>query len=120
MSANGAVTISQPLWGTILINYENLINALMSLKDVNIIVLAHEQTVRDELTGSVTYTPLIGGQMKEKIGKDFEEVYYLEKKISGDKATYQMLTIGSSMKACRTTRELPAIVEPNFSKIYKD
>jgi len=87
MSANGAVTISQPLWGTILINYENLINALMSLKDVNIIVLAHEQTVRDELTGSVTYTPLIGGQMKEKIGKDFEEVYYLEKKISGDKAT---------------------------------
>lgn len=120
MSANGVATISQPLWGTMLTNNENLVSALLSLnKYANVIVIAHEQAVKDELTGMITYTPLIGGQMKEKIGKDFEEVYYLEKKVSGDKATYEMLTVGSSMKACRTSRDLPARVEPNFGKIYK-
>ncbi len=119
MSANGVVTISQPLWGTILTNNENLISALLNLKDVNIIIIAHEQADKDELTGAITYKPLIGGQMKEKIGKDFEEVYYMEKRVVGDKAVYEMLTVGNSMKACRTARDLPARVEPDFSKIYK-
>ena len=119
MSANGVATISQPLWGTILTNNENLISALLNLKGVNIIVIAHEQAIKDELTGAITYAPLIGGQFKEKIGKDFEEVYYMEKKVSGDKATYEMLTLGNSMKACRTSKSIPSRVEPDFSKIYK-
>lgn len=119
MSANGVVTISQPLWGTVLTNNENLISALLNLK-ANIIVIAHEQAVKDELTGQITYTPLIGGSFKEKIGKDFEEVYFLEKKVQGDKAVYEMLTVGNSMKACRTTRELPSRIPPDFSLIYKE
>ncbi len=119
MSANGVATISQPLWGTILNNNENLVSALLSLnKYVNVIVIAHQQAIKDELTGTVTYVPLIGGGMKDKIGKDFEEVYFLEKRASGDKAVYEMLTIGNSMKECRTTRELPPRVEPDFSKLY--
>lgn len=117
MSANGVVTISQPLWGTILTNNENLISALLNLK-ANIIVIAHEQATKDELTGQITYTPLISGSFKEKIGKDFEEVYYMEKKVQGDKAIYEMLTVGSSMKPCRTTRVIGARVEPNFEKLY--
>lgn len=103
MSANGVATISQPLWGTILNNNENLVSALLSLnKFVNVIVIAHQQAIKDELTGAVTYVPLIGGSMKDKIGKDFEEVYFLEKRVSGDKAVYEMLTIGSTMKVDRS------------------
>lgn len=121
MSVNGVATITQPLWGTILNNNENLVSAMLSLnKYMNVIVIAHQQAIKDELTGSISYAPLIGGSMKDKIGKDFEEVYFLEKRVSGDKAVYEMLTIGSSMKECRTTRDLPARVEPNFSKIYKE
>jgi len=118
MSANGVATISQPLWGTVLTNYENLNNALLSLK-ANIIIICHEKPDKDELTGVINYTPLISGQMKNKIGKDFEEVYYMEKKIVGGTATYEMLTVGTSMKSCRTSRTLDARVEPDFSKIYK-
>lgn len=117
MSANGVVTISQPLWGTVLTNNENLISALLSLK-ANIIIIAHEQAVKDDLTGKITYTPLISGQFKDKIGKDFEEVYFMEKTVKDNKAIYEMLTVGSSMKACRTTRDLGARVEPDFSKLY--
>jgi hypothetical protein len=119
MSANGVTTISQPLWGTVLTNYENLLNSLLNLKGVNIIIIAHQKPNKDELTGVITYTPLISGQMKDKIGKDFEEVYYLEKTIKGDKAVYEMLTVGNTQKQCRTSKQLEARVEPDFSKIYK-
>jgi len=117
MSANGVATITQPLWGTMLTNNENLNSSLLHLP-ANIIVICHERPDKDELTGKITYAPLIGGQMRDKIGKDFEEVYYLEKIVRQDKAIYEMLTIGNSMKACRTSRILEARVEPNFGKIY--
>lgn len=117
MSANGVATISQPLWGTILTNYENLLSVLLRLQ-ANVIVIAHQMVEKDELTGSITYKPLIGGQMKEKIGKEFEEVYFLEKTIIGDKASYKMLTLGTTMKECRTSRVIPAVVEPDFTKLY--
>lgn len=119
MSANGVATISQPLWGTVLTNYENLLNSLLNLKDVNLIVIAHQKPNKDELTGIISYTPLISGQMKDKIGKDFEEVYYLEKTVKNNQAVYEMLTIGSAQKPCRTSRVLGARIEPDFSKIYK-
>lgn len=118
MSANGVVTISQPLWGTVLTNHENMLSALLHLK-ANLVVISHEQAIKDDITGAIAYVPLISGQMKEKIGKDFEEVYFMEKKVQGDKAVYEMLTVGSSVKACRTTRDLLPRVEPDFSKIYK-
>lgn len=119
MSANGVATISQPLWGTVLTNYENLLNSLLSLKGVNVIVIAHQKPNKDDLTGVITYTPLISGQMKDKIGKDFEEVYFLEKTIKNNAAVYEMLTIGSTTKPCRTSKKLEARVIPDFSKIYK-
>lgn len=118
MSANGVVTISQPLWGTVLTNYENMLNALLNLK-CNVIVIAHQKPNKDSLTGVISYTPLISGQMKDKIGKDFEEVYYLEKTVKNNEAVYEMLTVGSSTKPCRTSKALAARVEPDFGKIYK-
>ena len=118
MAANGTTTMTMPLWGTALTNFETVNNTLLRLP-ANIIFICHEQVDKDELTGKITYNPLIDGSMKSKIGKDFEEVYYLEKTVQGDKVKYEALTVGNSMKSCRTSRELPAKVEPDFSKIYK-
>jgi len=119
MSANGVTTISLPLYGTVLTNYENLLNCMLDLKNINIIIIAHQRPTKDDLTGVISYTPLISGQMKDKIGKDFEEVYYLEKTVKSGVAKYEMLTVGSAQKPCRTSRILEARVEPNFGKIYK-
>lgn len=118
MAANQTSTMTLPLYGVQLSNFETLNNTLLSLP-ANVIFIAHQQADKDELTGEISFKPLIEGQMKEKIGKDFEEVYYLEKKILGDVARYEMLTVGSSMKACRTSRVLPARVVPDFKEIYK-
>ena len=119
MSANGVSTISLPLYGTVLTNYENLLSCILNLKGVNIIIIAHQRPTKDDLTGVISYTPLISGQMKDKIGKDFEEVYYLEKTVKTGVAKYEMLTVGSAQKPCRTSRILEARVEPDFGKIYK-
>ena len=118
-AVNGQTTMSPALWGTALTNFETLNNTLLRFP-CNVIMICHEKLDKDELSGIISYRPLIDGQMKDKIGKDFEEVYYLEKKVAGGKAKYEMLTIGSSSKQCRTSRKLDSRVEPDFSKIYKD
>jgi hypothetical protein len=118
MAANGTTTMTQPLYGTALTNFETINNTLLRLP-ANVIFIAHESVDKDELTGKISYRPLIDGSMKEKIGKDFEEVYYIEKTIQGDSVKFEALTIGNSMKSCRTSRVLPSKVECDFSKIYK-
>ena len=117
LAANGITTMSPALYGTALTNFEILNNTLLRLP-ANIIFICHEKVDKDELTGKISYLPLIDGQMKDKIGKDFEEVYYMEKKVVSGVAKYEMLTVGSSTKSCRTSRELGPRVEPNFEVIY--
>jgi len=118
MAANGTTTMTMPLYGTALTNFETLNNTMLRLP-ANVIFICHESVDKDELTGKISFRPLIDGSMKEKIGKDFEEVYYMEKTVIGDKVKYEVLTIGNNMKSCRTSRVLPARVNPDFSKIYK-
>ena len=117
LAANGAMAMSMPLWGVLLRNFEIMHGALLTLP-ANVIFCAHQQVDKDELTGKISYRPLIDGGMKDKIGKDFEEVYYLEKTVGqGDTVKYEALTLGNSMKSCRTSRVLPAKVSPNFEEI---
>ena len=118
MAVNGTSTMTLPLYGTALTNFETFNNTVLRLP-ANVIFIAHERIDKDELSGKISYRCLIDGQMSEKIGKDFEEVYYLEKTTSGDSVKYEALTVGNSMKSCRTSRVLPAKVEPNFGNIYK-
>jgi hypothetical protein len=118
MAVNQTSTMTLPLYGTQLSNFETLNNTLLSLP-ANVIFIAHQKADKDELTGEISFKPLIEGQMAEKIGKDFEEVYFMEKRVQGDGAKYEMMTVGSSMKPCRTSRLLPSRVQPNFKEIYK-
>ena len=109
--------MTEPLYGTLLTNLEEVNNTILRLP-CNSILIAHQKVTKNDLTGEIRYSPLIEGQMAGKIGKDFEEVYYMKKEVLQGKATYTMNTIGDNMHACRTSRVLPAQVEPNFCKIY--
>lgn len=121
LQANDKTTMTQPLYGTLLTNYEEINNTLLRLP-CNVIFICHQKVDKDELTGRISYRPLIEGQMADKIGKDFEEVYYMQKTVVGSgvsaSAKYEMMTIGDGMRACRTSHKLQALVEPNFCKIY--
>ena len=102
-SVNQSNTMSLPLYGALLSNFEEVNNTLLRLP-ANIIMICHNKVEKDELTGKITYAPLINGQMSGKIGKDFEEVYAMEKVVTAGVAKYQMLTVGDGMRACRTSR----------------
>ena len=117
MAVNSTNTMTQPLYGCLLVNFEELNNTMLRLP-ANIIFICHKKVIKDDLTGKISYQPLINGQMSGKIGKDFEEVYEMVKNVQGSKVSYEMNTIGSNMIACRTSRNLKARVEPNFKVIY--
>lgn len=118
MAVNGTNAMHQQLWGALLSNFEELNNTIMRLP-CHSIFIAHERVDKDELTGKISYRPLIDGQMSHKIGKDFEEVYAMTKKVTGNDVRYYMDTIGDNMRSCRTSRILPKEMEPDFSKIFK-
>lgn len=121
MQANDKMSMTLPLYGVQLANLEEVNNTLIRFP-INVIICAHQRADKDELTGRISYKVFCEGQMSDKIAKDFEEVYYMQKKIvgSGDtaKAEYKMMTIGDGLRECRTSRKLGAIVEPDFKKIY--
>jgi len=120
LSANNKMNMTLPLYGTLLTNLEEVNNTFIRMP-IHTFILAHEKLKKDELTGKITCAILVEGQMSNKIGKDFEEIYYLTKTISGvgnaTKAEYKMMTVGDSMRSARTSRTLPALLDPDFSKI---
>lgn len=117
-AVNGVISITLPLYGTLLSNFEEINSTLLSL-EANVILICHEKVDKDDLTGKISIRPMINGQMKDKIGKDFEEVYAMIKTVRGGKAKYEMNTVGDSMRSCRTSRVLPAMVDPDFGAIFK-
>ena len=64
-AVNQSIVVSQPLWGTILTNQEILNDTIINQigRYMNVIIICHEKPDKDELTGAITYTPLIGGSM---------------------------------------------------------
>ena len=122
LAANGKMTMTLPLYGAMLTNLEEINNTFIRLK-MHTLILAHERLEKDELTGRVLAKIFVEGQMADKMGKDFEEIYYMTKTISGvgtsTVAKYEMLTVGDTMRSARTSHNIAAVVEPDFSKILK-
>lgn len=119
VQGRGAMEIQD--WGIILSNLEELFSVLFSLPFKHVILIAHDQTERDELIGKVEIKPLIDGQMKNKVGLYVEEMYYMSPEITKDKAVYQILTkpVGRVTQA-RTSRNLKTYEPADFGVIFKE
>jgi hypothetical protein len=117
LAANGSMAMSQPLWGVQLRLFEQMHGYLLGLP-ANIIFICHEAVDKDDITGRISIKPLIDGSMKNKIGKDFEEVYFMQRTIMGKEVRFKMLPWGDSMRQGRTSRALPIEVDPDFGKLY--
>ena len=84
----------------------------------NFIVLAHEQFVKDELTGRVWCLPLITGKYAYRIGGDFDEVYYATVKPNPQgKEVYSLETKPSGIITAKSRLDLPATIPTHFSSI---
>lgn len=110
-------------WGVLLANLEELFYTLLSLRKLfeHVIVIAHEMIEKDEDTGRiVSILPAIEGSMRNKISKYFTEVYRLEVKESKTGVSYLAHTKPLNKAEARTSRQLEAISEADFSVMYKE
>lgn len=107
--------------GAALSNWEELFSALQKIEHwfTHIIVIAHETSERDELTGKIDTLPLIVGSFRYKIAQKVVEAYHLRvKEKKGEKPTYMSLTHAGERYTARTSRNLEVEVQSDFGVIY--
>lgn len=78
-------------WGEQMRRIKSVIDRLLVLP-CNIVVTAHEQFEKDELSGKVWCLPLVTGKLATRISLYFDEVYHLQVEANKDSSSYTMLT----------------------------
>jgi len=80
-------------WGAGMNLFEQFIQWVRAdLPDKNIVVVAHQYENRDDAGNLIALEPLLIGQLRQKIAKDFGEVYYIEQTGTKGKPKYELLT----------------------------
>ena len=86
--------------------------------DKHIIVTAHEELVKDEIMGTVTYKPLIvGKKLPGEVPVYFQEMYRLKVEGFGEKSKYTMLTSSGANYDAKSRLNLPPVIDPTYSAI---
>ncbi len=112
-----------PSWGAYLSNLEELFTELIQM-DKNFICVAHEklETEHDDLTDTTIvlgYWPLIDGQMTKKLAGYFDEVFFMERKISKIKGNQYLFRTFGTKYCARTSLSLPEFVSANIKELRK-
>jgi hypothetical protein len=80
---------------------ENAIRFLMSMP-CDIVILAHVNTVKDEIIGKLHYSPMITGKLMVRIPLMFSEIWVALTKESADGLQYRWLTQAAGSYTART------------------
>lgn len=112
-------------WDILLTNLEELFYTLIRLQKLfkHVIVICHVQPVIDEETGRINaYLPSIKGSMRNKVGKYFDEIYFLDTttNITTKQVDYKVLTQALPKYEARTSRNLPIWAPADFGLLYKE
>lgn len=111
-------------WAILLTNLEEFFYTMMRLQKLfkHVIVIAHEQTEKDETTGRVLdILPQIKGSMRFKAAKYFEEVYVTSCEASKTgPPKFQVISKPIDKCHARTSRDIPAMAEADFSVLFKE
>lgn len=117
--------IAQPGWGAILGNYESLFDTFYRLQPdtyAHCIIIAHAKDDKDPILEMIESRPLIDGSFRDKAGSFVEEQYFtfveLPNKNMEPKFKCYTKPTGRIIQA-RTSRDLPVIVESDFSIIFE-
>jgi hypothetical protein len=105
-----------PDWGGQIRAVLDLITIGVSL-NCNFIVTAHEQYLKDELSGRVWCVPLITGKLAQEIGLYFDELYHANVKEIGGKHSYIMETKATGLVTAKSRLDLPSTIESSYSAI---
>ncbi len=81
----------------------------------NVIVISHIDVVRDEKTGNILdISPLLTGQLREKIPGAFQEVYYCTTKRANQKTEWVLQTVPIGFTKARSRLSGKKHLLPDF------
>lgn len=84
-------------WGAGMNLFSQFIEWIRSdLQDKNIVVVCHEYQNTDDAGNLIRVEPALIGQLRQRVAKDFGEVYHAEVTGSKDKPKFQLLTTQAS------------------------
>jgi len=117
-----------PLWQIHFMMVRNLMEG--KLRQIinlpcHIIVISHIDFVRDEKTGAILdISPLLTGQLREKIPGAFQEVYYCTTKRTGQKTEWLIQTVPIGFTKARSRlsgkeHKLPDFLPNDYSAVMK-
>jgi hypothetical protein len=110
-----------PLWGQILGKLEEIVGCLCSLP-CHLVMIAHEDSEKDELTGEISLWPMFTGQMKKKVGMLVNQYLYATTETGGDGKTKGVIYTQPRglMKGIgmRFPQNRPPVCGPRFSDVY--
>jgi len=123
MWANQRNVITQPDWGFIRTNFEELFDSWFRMQPLtypHCVIIAHDRPERDELDGRVKIRPQISSGFRDVAGSYVDEQYYCFVEVSrSGEAEYKVMTkpVGQVDQA-RTSRVLNTWVPADFELIF--
>lgn len=103
-------------WGMLVGKMEDILYRINSL-NVNIVAIAHEQIIQDELSSEIMVLPLIvGKKLPDRIGLFFDEVYNSRvDRGQGGRPVYQMMTVADRKYKAKSRLNCFDVIENGFS-----
>lgn len=107
---------SQSDYGLLATHVKQIITGILSL-DCHVVVVGHTMREKDETTGVITNQIMFPGQMSNRLGIYFQEVYFARLDSAG-KHVWQTKADPKS-PFCKSARGLPPEIPANFAEIVK-
>ena len=109
-----------PEWGLLISALRKQIYDITGL-GVHVVVTAHAQTVKDDLTCAIKTQPLLYGKdLPGQVPLWFDEAYYAEVRKGKDGIVFEVKTVGDSRKTAKSRLGLDAVEEGlTYDKIIK-
>lgn len=104
-------------WGSASSLFQKFINNCRTIGK-NLVLICHEYEATDESGNTIAYEPLLIGQLRQKIPKDFDEVWYAHTSGSRQNPKFQFQTTPDPKHHLRSRVGcLDAVEDANFSLI---
>lgn len=101
---------------------EEIIGVLLALP-TNVVVIAHEETVKDEMVGSLQIVPAGTGKLQQTMGKYFSQVLHSNTEMGKDgKPRFIIETVSKDLVkgiGMRFPQGRPPVVDHNWKAIYE-
>ena len=126
-------------WGFVLSNLEELFDSFFGLQSIQLevdkdgnetdipslyphaIIIAHDMSEKDDVTGVTKILPHVEGSMRSKLGSLVSEMYYTKCETRGTDVRYIVQTkpVGMIHQA-RSSMDVPTYMDADFEEIFAD